>query len=60
MSFDTGKEGMFVMSHEDPSPGVFKILGVDFDCKLSMEHAIHELVHAVRLRIAMIKRSRPY
>ena len=58
--FDSGKEGMFVLSHENPSPGTFHVLGVEFDCKLSMNRAIGEISQAMRWKLIMITRSRKY
>ena len=60
VAFVAGKEGIFVISHGDPSPGTFRILGIEFDCKLSMHDAVAELVQAMRWKLVMILRSRRY
>ena len=51
---------MFVLSHENPSPSTFRVLGVEFDCKLSMRNAIAEISQAMRWKLIMITRSRKY
>ena len=43
VTFDAGKESMHVLSRTQPLGGNFKILGVNFDCKLVMEDAVHEV-----------------
>ena len=41
--FDAGKESSHVLSHREPAGGNFKILGVNFDCKLLMTDAVMDV-----------------
>ena len=43
VGFDASKESMHVLSRSDPIGSNFKILGVNFDCKLVMEDAAHDV-----------------
>ena len=58
--FDASKEGMHVLSTDDPTNGSFRILGIEFDGKLSMHCAIAEMVQAVKWKVVMVTRSRRY
>ena len=48
VQFDPGKESIHVVSHHAPAGNNFKILGVDFDCRLVMGDAIHGLTNEMR------------
>jgi len=43
VSFDPNKESKHILSRQDHIGGNFKILGVDFDCKLVMEDANNDI-----------------
>ena len=59
VAFDAGKESHHVVSHVAPEGPNFKILGVLFDCGLTMAAAIHELVGECRWKIrALLRVSR--
>ena len=44
VEFDPAKESMHVVSHYCPEDPNFKILRLNFDCKLTMGDAIDDLV----------------
>ena len=60
VEFDPAKESMHVVSHYCPEGPNFKILGLNFDCKLTMGDAIDDLVGEMRWRIKSILRAQRY
>ena len=60
VAFDPSKESMHVLSHDDATDGTFRILGIQFDCRLSMHDAICELAQSAKWKLVMILRSRRY
>ena len=59
VQFDPDKESHHVVSHVTPEGSDFKILGILFDCGLTMAAAVHELVGECRWKIqALMKVSR--
>ena len=60
VAFDPGKGSMHIVSHSQPAGGNFKILGVDYDCRLVMADAVHAVVHEVVWKIRTLLRSRRY
>ncbi len=56
VAFDAGKASHHVVSHVAPEGPNFKILGVLFDCGLTMAAAIHELVGECRWKIRALSR----
>ncbi len=57
VSFDKDKEGMFVLSRKHPHGENFKLLGIDFDCKLVMSTAVGELARSCRWKMKAILRT---
>ena len=57
VEFDPGKESKHVLSLHEPAGGNFKILGVDFDCKLVMEDAVHETAVSCGWKLQTMMRS---
>ena len=60
VEFDQKKESMHVVSHLWPEGANFKILGLNFDCRLTMRDAIEDLFGELRWRIKAIVRVRRY
>ena len=58
--FDAGKEHMIVLSHQEPSGAIVKLLGVKFDAKLSMNIAIHECVVDVGWKCRTLLRTQRF
>ena len=58
--FDPAKESMHILSKEAPLGTAFKILGVDFDCKLEMENAITEVVTQAGWKLRMLVRTKRF
>ena len=58
--FDAGKESMHVVSHRVAEGESFKVLGVKFDCSLTMEEAVHNLVVEVNWKLRTLERSVGY
>ena len=42
VTFDAGKEESMILATGDPFGGPIKLLGIDFDSKLSMRVAVHK------------------
>ena len=42
IEFDPSKESMHIVARHDAEGSNFRILGIDFDCKLLMRDAVHE------------------
>ena len=57
VSFDKDKEGMFVLSRKHPHGENFKLLGIDFDCKLVMSTTVEELAKSCRWKMRAILRT---
>ena len=57
VEFDAGKESHHVVSHVAPEGPNFKILGILFDCGLTMAAALHELVGECRWKIRALQRT---
>ncbi len=57
VAFDPGKESHHVVSHVAPEGPDFKILGILFDCGLTMAAALHELVGECRWKIRALQRT---
>ena len=60
VEFDPKKESMHVVSHYSPEGPNFKILGLNFDCRLIMCDAIVDLVTEMRWRVRSILRAQRY
>ena len=60
VQFDPGKESIHVVSHHAPAGNNFKILGLDFDCRLVMGDAICGLTSEMRWRVRSILRAQRY
>ena len=58
--FDSGKESVHVVSHQEPEGENFKVLGVKFDCALAMAEAVHEVVVEVSWKLRTLERSAKY
>ena len=56
VEFDPKKESTHVVSHHSPEGPNFKILGLNFDCRLTMNDAIIDLVGEMRWRVRAILR----
>ncbi len=57
VAFDAGKESQHVVSHVSPEGPDFKILGVLFDCGLTMAAAVRELVPECRSKVHALQRT---
>ena len=60
VEFDPGKESIHVVSHKTPEGKNFKILGLNFDCRLVMADAITGLVGEMRSRVRSVLRAHRY
>jgi hypothetical protein len=60
VAFDPGKETMHVLSHVSPQGNSFRILGAQFDCRLAMGIAVHEIADEVVWKIRTLLRSRKF
>ena len=60
VSFDPGKESMHIISKITPSASEFKLLGVDFDCKLTMHIAIRSCTIEAAWKLKPILRTQRY
>ena len=60
VQFDPGKESLHVISHHCPAGSNFKILGVSFDCRLTMQDAISGLTSEMRWRVRSVLRTQRY
>ena len=58
--FDPSKESKHVLSRTDPFGSNFKLLGIEFDCRLFMADAVRSLVGKVRWKLKMLLRARRY
>jgi hypothetical protein len=57
VSFDRGKEGTYILSRKNPRGDSFKLLGIPFDCKLTMSAAVEELAKTCRWKLKAILRT---
>jgi hypothetical protein len=57
VSFDPGKESKHVISTYDPHGADFTILGVSFDCKLTMDRAVHDVSVSCGWKLQALLRS---
>jgi hypothetical protein len=60
VTFDAAKEHMLILNRQRPHGGGFKLLGVDFDCKLVMSDAVYDLVTQCRWKLKAILRTRRF
>ena len=60
MTFEANKESKHILSLEEPQGGNFKILGVEYDCELSMEDACIDLVNACNWKVASLLKTRRF
>ena len=60
VQFDPGKESLHVISHHCPAGSNFKILGLSFDCRLTMQDAISGLTSEMRWRVRSVLRTQRY
>ena len=57
VEFDPGKESSHILSRNKPLGPNFKILGVEFDCKLIMSDTVHSLAVNARWKLTSILRT---
>ena len=57
VEFDPKKESLHVLSHHEPAGCNFKILSIDFDCRLTMADAVSVLVSDLRWKVRSILRA---
>ena len=60
MQFDAGKESFHVLSRSEPDGEDFKMLGVEWDTKLTMKNEAEELAQRCYWKLKTILRSRRY
>ena len=60
VEFDPDKESSHILSRSRPMGPGFKILGVDFDCKLLMTVSVHSLAVSAKWKLRSILRTRKY
>jgi len=60
VSFDPGKESKHVLSRHESAGGNFKILGVNFDCKLIMDDAVHDVASECAWKLERLLRSKRF
>ena len=58
VTFDPGKESKHILSRYSPSGGNFKVLGVNFDCKLLMDDAVHDVAIDCGWKLEKMLRTR--
>jgi hypothetical protein len=57
VSFDSGKEGMYILSRKCPRGDAFKLLGVAFDCKLIMSDTVERLAKTCQWKLKAVLRT---
>ena len=57
VSFDSGKEGMYILSRKCPRGDAFKLLGVTFDCKLIMSDTVEKFAKTCQWKLKAILRT---
>jgi hypothetical protein len=60
VTFDPAKENLLVLNRHKPHGGSFKLLGVDFDCKLSMSDAVYDLAKECKWKLKAVLRTRKF
>ena len=60
VEFDAGKESFHVLSRNHPEGSDFKMLGVEWDTKLTMEREVEELARKCYWKLKTILRSRRF
>ena len=60
ISFDTSKEHSLILNRQKPRRENIKLLGVEFDCKLFMNDAVHDLAKECRWKLKAILRTRKF
>ena len=60
IEFDPEKESSHVVARHDAEGSNFRILGIDFDCKLLMADAVHETAASVRWKLHTLMRSKRF
>ena len=60
VEFDPKKESTHVVSHRCPERRNFKLLVVNFDCRLTMNDAIIDLVCEMRCRVKAVMRAQGF
>ena len=58
--FDAGKEHHIILSRTDPLGDDFRLLGIEFDCKLLMNVAIREVVTEASRRVKTLLKTHKY
>ena len=58
--FEATKESCHILSHLEPAGEDFKLLGVDFDCALTMAGALYKLVGKARWKLHALLKSSAY
>ena len=60
VQFDPGKESSHILSRQRPHGRPFKILGVEFDCKLIMTDTVCDLAKDARWKLKAVLRTKRY
>ena len=60
VAFDPAKESQHVLSLTDPFGPNFKLLGIEFDCRLCMADAVRMLVCKARWKLKMLLRAKRF
>ena len=60
VSFDSSKEGLYILSPRRPLGSSFRILGVTFDTKLTMDACLHEIAGQAHNQVSILLRTRRF
>jgi len=60
VEFDPAKESFHILGRARPHGESFKLLGVQFDCKLIMTDTVHSLAKDARWKLKAVLRTRKY
>ena len=60
VAFDSDKEHMLLLNRQRPYGQQFKLLGVDFDCKLIMSDAVYDLATKCKWKLKSILRTKKF
>ena len=60
MTFEASEESLHMLERTGGEGDNFKVLGVNFDCQLRMEDAVHEVVIEARWRLKTLLRTSRY
>jgi hypothetical protein len=60
VKFDPSKESKHVLSRTDPFGVNFKLLGIEYDCRLCMADAVRSLVGKTRWKLKMLLRAKRF